>query len=781
MNEKQTFSNSRASGAADGPSQGVPRGSGGLPPESLSPEMATAVRADFPLIHSVFFKLDCLFAAAVLLLQLVLFAVRFSAGGPELPLPHYLLTQVAVPSALNGLILLAARWFHRRIPDGNPRRFIVPIYAMGLMGVVLTQAYCSQAIVTSVFLIPVCMTAAFSDLRNAKLMTVFGGFFSIASTIRRILTSPPGPDRVQAVPEGLVALCMLILVYKVVETLLKMTAGQKEKLISFYRTTKSAQVQAETANRAKSTFLANMSHEIRTPVNAILGMNEMILRESESAQIREYAENIRSASTSLLSLVNDVLDFSKIESGKLDISEASYDTASLIHDCYNMIAERADEKGLALTVECGPDIPVQLRGDEARIRQIITNLLSNAAKYTEKGGITLSTGGLRKDGVFYLVITVKDTGIGIKEADLPDLFDQFTRFDLDRTRNVEGTGLGLAITKQLVDLMYGAIQVQSIYGVGSAFTVTIPQEVVDGAPVGDFHKRYRDVTQNNAVYRQNFEAPGVRILVVDDIEVNLQVIVNLLKKTKIKVDTAQSGKQCLALTMQNRYDLIFLDHMMPEMGGIETYAKMKARKNALNSDTPVIMLTANAITGVKEQYLQAGFADYLSKPVSGEKLEDMIRKHLPQEKLAVGSPAPAPAPPESPAPAGGGAEAQDSMTILQDLYQAYPQVDLSLGLSLCGEDPDMYVNILQIFEESVRFKDLKTFFEQRDEKNYQILVHSIKSSSLSVGFSTLSEKARALEEASRASNWEFVEQNHDDFMSEYQAAIDAIRRALGSK
>ncbi len=272
-------------------------------------------------------------------------------------------------------------------------------------------------------------------------------------------------------------------------------------------------------------------------------------------------------------------------------------------------------------------------GDEFRIRQIVTNLLSNAVKYTEKGSVTFSVESRQKEEAFYLIITVEDTGMGIREENIKDLFSQFTRFHLEKNRHIEGTGLGLAITKQLLDLMHGDIQVESTYGEGSVFTVTIPQQVVDDAPVGDFLRHYRDVTRDNSQYRQSFEAENAKILVVDDVAVNLKVIANLLKKTKIQVDTAESGPACIEMASKNTYDIIFMDHMMPEMDGVETYKKMQQLKDSPNAHTPVIMLTANAINGVKEEYLKDGFVDYLSKPVRGDKLERMILNYLPEDKI----------------------------------------------------------------------------------------------------------------------------------------------------
>ena len=272
-------------------------------------------------------------------------------------------------------------------------------------------------------------------------------------------------------------------------------------------------------------------------------------------------------------------------------------------------------------------------GDEYRIRQIVTNLLSNAVKYTERGSVTFSVESRQSEEQFFLVISVEDTGMGIREENMKDLFSQFARFHMEKNRHIEGTGLGLAITKQLLDLMHGEILVESTYGEGSVFTVTIPQQIVDDSPVGDFLKHFHDVTRENSEYQQSFEAGSARILVVDDVPVNLKVISNLLKKTKIQVDTAESGAACIEMVSNKAYDIIFMDHMMPGMDGVETYKKMQQLKDSPNAHTPVIMLTANAINGVKEEYLKDGFVDYLSKPVRGDKLERMILNYLPEDKI----------------------------------------------------------------------------------------------------------------------------------------------------
>ena len=388
------------------------------------------------------------------------------------------------------------------------------------------------------------------------------------------------------------------------------------------------------ANRAKARFLANMSHEIRTPINAVLGMNEMIIRESNEESIRSYATDIESSGRMLLSLINDILDFSKIESGRMEIVPVEYDVYKLINNCYYMICGRAREKNLELIFENDPDMPGYLYGDEIRIQQIVVNLLTNAVKYTDKGEVTLTLCCERIDSDSLLLkIAVKDTGSGIRKEDQARLFDSFKRIEEGKNRNVEGAGLGLAITKQLVELMDGSLQVESIYELGSVFSVSIPQKIVSDEPMGEFVARHVSDNIMNEKGQRKLWAPHGRILVVDDMAMNLKVITGLLRGSGLQVDTAGSGRECLEMIKNNVYHIIFMDHMMPEMDGIETLHQIQACKDNPNSQTAVIMLTANAIAGVKEEYLADGFCDYLSKPFRGSELEQMIIKYLPAKLL----------------------------------------------------------------------------------------------------------------------------------------------------
>ncbi len=523
---------------------------------------------------------------------------------------------------------------------------------------------------------------------------------------------------------------------------------------------------AEEASRAKSDFLSNMSHEIRTPINAILGMNEGILRECEDEGILAYAENVKAAGSTLLGLVNDVLDFSKIEAGKIEILPVEYDLSSVLNDLVNIIQLRSAEKGLDLVIDFDKDTPKMLRGDEVRIKQVVTNILTNAVKYTEKGTITFSVGfdrdGNDPDGVI-LHVAVRDTGIGIKPEDMGKLFSKFERIEETRNRHVEGTGLGMAITKNLLGQMGSELQVDSTYGVGSVFFFDLKQKVVAWEPLGDYESSFRAALKKRTKYKERFTAPEALLLVADDNPMNLMVFKSLLKPTRVQIDTANDGIEGLRLAAEKKYDVIFLDHMMPEKDGIETLHELRAQTDGLNADTPVVCLTANAISGAREEYLAAGFDDYLAKPVDSGKLEGILLSFLPKEKVMEAG---------AETPDSGEAKPAEPAEIPSVLAPLEGQdwIDLSLGLENSGSE-EAYLPLLKIFYETIdeRADEIDKFYESGDYKDYTIKVHGLKSSARLIGAAAFGEEAQKLENAGKLEDAEYISEHHAAFLETFRS------------
>ena len=514
---------------------------------------------------------------------------------------------------------------------------------------------------------------------------------------------------------------------------------------------------ANEANEAKSSFLSNMSHEIRTPINAILGMNEMILRESKEEETLVYAENVRTSGNALLGIVNDILDFSKIEAGKMDIIDVDYDLASMLNNIVNMIRERIVEKGLEFIVKVDPNTPNLLHGDEVRIRQAITNILTNAAKYTEQGSVEFNVGYYKgnSDNKIMLNVSVKDTGIGIKDEDLIKLFSAFERVDEKRNRNIEGTGLGLNITQRILRLMNSELEVDSVYGEGSIFSFSVEQGVVRADGIGDFETAYRNSMAARENYKERFIAPDAEILVVDDTPMNIKVFVSLLKSTKVKIDVAESGDKCLDMTKTKKYDLIFLDHRMPHKDGIETLAELKAMEDNPNTKTPVISLTANAISGAREEYIAAGFDDYLTKPVNSEKLEDMIMRYLPEElvhKVMVDESEHEPD--------------QDLPAFIKDISE----LDVNAGIEHFGR-VSTYVEMLAAYSASSEqgAQEIETLWAQKDIKSLTIKVHAVKSPSRAIGALKLANLAQILENAGDIDDRETLKSGLGELVERYRA------------
>ena len=531
-----------------------------------------------------------------------------------------------------------------------------------------------------------------------------------------------------------------IAVVSVCSSIYKIVYGSIEKA-KLSAELEKAKEEAENANKAKSQFLTRMSHEIRTPINAVLGLNEMILRESVEAETRQYAHDIKSSANTLLSLINEILDSSKIESGKMDIVPDNYEISNLLNDLYNMISIKAEDKGLDLKFDIDSELPSEYYGDDIRIRQVLMNLLTNAIKYTLEGTVTMTVTGRIEGENAILRYSVKDTGIGIKEEDLGRLFEQFERIDETRNRNIEGTGLGMNISVQLLFLMGSELKVESEYGKGSEFYFDIVQKIVNEKPLGAFREKNLSEEMIHAC-DVSYTAKDAKVLVVDDNEINRKVFRNLLKRTKINVYEAGSGEECITILAQQEFDIVFLDYMMPNMDGVETLHKIKFRN--LCNDTPMIVLTANAVVGAKEEYLKEGFDDYLSKPIMPDKLDKMILRYLPKELVKEGE-----------------IIQEETQSVSVEEFPYIDEFDFEYAMNLV-QDKELLLSTLEDFYKSLgqlpkKLSALADEIQQEEQrKYYRIEVHALKSTAATVGAMLLSKLARMLEVAAADSQIERI-------------------------
>lgn len=539
----------------------------------------------------------------------------------------------------------------------------------------------------------------------------------------------------------------------------KIVSGSLEK-VRLTAELEKAKEEAEQANRAKSQFLARVSHEIRTPINALIGMNEMILRESEEEDTKQYAGDVKDSAMLLLNIVNDILDSSKIESGMMELVPVRYELGSLLNDVYNMIHLRAKDRGLNLEFDIAPNLPSVYFGDDKRIRQILLNLLTNAVKYTERGTVTLRMTGEIMGDSCRLQVEVKDTGIGIKPEDIENVKQAYRRVDTERNRKVEGTGLGINIVQQFLALMGSELQVESEYEKGSVFSFELMQQVVSTEPMGEFRTGN---LQSNTVHRSEFEAPEAKVLVVDDYRMNLKVARHLMKQTKIQVFEAQSGEECLELLKKEAFHLVFLDHMMPGMDGIETLHVIKEKK--LCEGVPVVALTANAIKGNREKYLQEGFDDFLSKPILPEKLDEILLKHLPETLIFSVQK-------EKEKPIKAVTEPDEGKSSVGEkdfswLRKQLPELDYGAAMTLCDGDEAFYMELFDAFTKLPIKTELCRFYEEGDYKNYTICIHGFKNNAYSIGAKALGDLAYEMEQMTRECIPEEILKKQESLLAQY--------------
>ncbi len=512
------------------------------------------------------------------------------------------------------------------------------------------------------------------------------------------------------------------------------------------------------ANRSKNAFIANISHEIRTPMNAISGFAELLLQLNASEEVNEYASEIKSASSNLLAIINDLLDISKIESGHMELVPVPYFLHYLFTDIESVMSIPTGKKGIGFHINANPELPCKLYGDIVRIRQILTNICNNAVKFTNEGYVELSATYSETDDpdTVMMEFRIRDTGIGIRKDDLELIFDKFRQVDMRLNRNVEGSGLGLSICRQLTALMEGTIEVDSVYGEGTTFTVRIPQKVLDRNKLSNYLVYHKQEEKKKSV----IYAPSAKVLVVDDNPVNIKILRGLLLHYEIDADTSLSGEEAVQKAGSNTYDLVLMDHMMPGMNGEEALNAIRDLPDEDRSSVPVIAVTANAIRGMRDEFLRKGFTDYLSKPVETDKLEQILKDHLPPNLFV--------------------ALEEEEEEEEETLELEIEGIDVDSGLAKSDGNAKLYKEVLEIFVEYGPDKadEIEVFARKRDYENYVIAVHSLKSVAANIGAHQLFTMAKIHEFAGKSGNTGFVDSNYAKLVQLYRNIIGNIISSL---
>ncbi len=661
-------------------------------------------------------------------------------------IPIVLIAVFGLMGALSATLLGVG--IHKRIVSEYAHKRIQSI-AFFIVGIFLSVAFDSAQVFVYATMFSAITMFVFLDPHLSKFHLVASFVFAILAAIY-VGVYTGSSHTMQAYTFGMIVVqvtnWVILSMTNIITFQSRQNYEQERSLDDLVKVIEAKRVQAQEATKSKSRFLANMSHEIRTPINAIMGMNEMILRESKEADICNYASETQIAAESLLSIVNDILDITKIEAGKLDIMPVKYDISSLLNDLYSLFRFKAEAKLLNFEVIADEKLPAKLVGDDVRVKEILTNLLSNAIKYTHEGGVTLEAKYLGAGSVYFCV---RDTGIGIKPEDADRLFNAFDRVDETRNRNIEGTGLGLNITCSLLNLMNSKITVDSVYGKGSEFSFVLSQEVADPTPIGrlDLHREHV-----RKEYTAKFSASEAKVLVVDDNEMNRKVFTLLLKKTKIQITEASGGMECLALVKNNQYDIIFMDHMMPYMDGVQTLEMLRSMEGNLSAGAPVIALTANAVAGAEEYYMSCGFDGFLTKPVEPRRLEKLICSLIPAEKLGEAHSEEAPA--------------EEAAVELPDI------IGVDWGSArLHFDDDSKLLDTLGMLKASIKkdAAELNSYYDDLDNclDGYRIKVHSMKSSAALVGIIPLAGMAMELETAARSKSTAVIRAMHPIFIERW--------------